>query len=234
MHPPRPLRTSYPPGSLPPASALDEITTQLLASTTSASISSSWKHSSKSTRSRLFTIARKESMSAVGGHKREISESMSIVPISKPVRPKLTVLGSSNMKRQQHGMDSLYADDEPESFSETLRYDYSQGWPSGADDVSRLSGTLQDTAAKDSDSILTSGGGLSSRMSPLINCRRVRIDIDRSPCIHLQLQRYHPQARFPIPIVVLPSAPFSAATLSILHVRGLPGRRLRPERDHSP
>ena len=64
-------------------------------------------------------------MSSIGGHKRDKSESLSIIPIPPPVAPplrsKITVLGGSQMSRQQHSMDSLYGDDEPKGFSETLR-----------------------------------------------------------------------------------------------------------------
>ncbi|CAD6571711.1 MAG: hypothetical protein TREMPRED_000356 [Tremellales sp. Tagirdzhanova-0007] len=152
MHPPHQLRTSYPPGSLPPPNALDEITTQILAmsrpspSAASSSTSTAWKHSWESTRARLFGIARAESMSAIGGHKRDKSESLTIIPIPASMQPKLSVLGGASMNRQQHSMDSLYGEENSQGFSETLR----------------LSNTLQVSAARDSGSVLTSGDGLSS------------------------------------------------------------------------
>ena len=127
MHPPRQLRASYPPGSLPPPNALDEITTQILAvsrsssTAASSSTSTSWTHSWAATRARLFVFAREESMSAIGGHKRDKSESLSIIPMPAPSRPTLGVLGGATMSRQQHSMDSLYGDEESQGFSETLR-----------------------------------------------------------------------------------------------------------------
>ena len=101
-------------------------------------------------------------MSAIGGHKRDKSESLPIAPILMPVRPKLTVLGSMTMSRQQHSMDSLYGDEEPKGFSEALRW-VAQRFEMDPADENRLSNTLQATAAKDSGSVLTSGDGLSSR-----------------------------------------------------------------------
>ncbi|WWD22461.1 hypothetical protein CI109_106952 [Kwoniella shandongensis] len=176
-HPPRPLRTSYPPGTLPPPGALDEITTQIItvearkpsiASTSDdldeddqgiASLRiSSWRHSWNATRQRLFTIARRESMESIGGHRRLPSDS--IVPTDLPLpgaapqavmksqRPRLAVLGGSKMNRQQHSMDNLYGEEQPPAFSETLR----------------LSSDLQCNATGD-NSVLHSGSGLSSPLT---------------------------------------------------------------------
>ncbi|WVF66143.1 hypothetical protein IAT40_000883 [Kwoniella sp. CBS 6097] len=184
-HPPRALRNAYPPGTLPPSGALDEITTQLIAhearksppiSTTHRSeyLSSSssgsdftpiapitsWRHSWASTRQKLFNLARKESMESTGGHRRKESDSMipSISQIQvqepaedakmKPTRPRLAVLGGQKMNRQQHSMDSLYGDEQPQTFSEALR----------------LSSTLQ-VNAQGEGSLLTSGSGLSSPLA---------------------------------------------------------------------
>ena len=61
-------------------------------------------------------------MSAIGGHKREKSDSLPIIPIQAPVRPKLSVLGGAKMNRQQHSMDSLFGEEEPQTFSEALRW----------------------------------------------------------------------------------------------------------------
>ena len=129
MHPPRSVSTAYPPGTLPPPHALDEITTQLVAAP--------WRHSWKATRQRLFDVARKESMSAVGGHKRDKSESMVIAPMMMPppARPKLSMSGSTTMSRQQHSMDLLFADEEPKGFGETLRW---VGMARGTDEACQL------------------------------------------------------------------------------------------------
>ncbi|KAK8845508.1 hypothetical protein IAR55_006221 [Kwoniella newhampshirensis] len=184
-HPPRPLRTSYPPGTLPPSGALDEITAQIInvearKSSFSPSVSltslddddvhavrcvSAWRHSLKATRQRLFTIARRESMESTGGHRRVPSDS--IVPsnlpggapqaVMKAQRPRLAVLGGSKMDRRQHSMDSLYGDEEPRAFSETLR----------------LSSDLQCNAAGD-NSILHSGSGLSSPLTFSFNFNPTR------------------------------------------------------------
>ncbi|OCF36175.1 hypothetical protein I316_02047 [Kwoniella heveanensis BCC8398] len=185
-HPPRALRTAYPPGTLPPPGALDEITTQLISHEThkspplstmyrseymSSSSSSgsditpvgpttSWRHSWSSTRQKLFNLARKESMESTGGHRRKESDSM-IPSMSqlqlqepaedakmKPTRPRVAVLGGQKMNRQQHSMDSLYGDEQPQTFSEALR----------------LSSTLQ-VNAQGEGSVLTSGSGLSSPLA---------------------------------------------------------------------
>nr|XP_018266804.1 uncharacterized protein I303_00782 [Kwoniella dejecticola CBS 10117]OBR88962.1 hypothetical protein I303_00782 [Kwoniella dejecticola CBS 10117] len=168
-HPPRALRNAYPPGTLPPPSAIDEITTHLITSeipSTSSSdsdstpkctiaVSSGWRHSWTSTRQRLFDLARKESMDAIGGHRRKISDS--IIPpqedkvdaVMKPQRPRLAVLGGGQkMNRQQHSMDSLYGDEKPQTFQEALR----------------LSSNLQVNAQGTTEE-LHSGSGLSSPLT---------------------------------------------------------------------
>ncbi|WVQ93771.1 hypothetical protein IAU59_000849 [Kwoniella sp. CBS 9459] len=187
-HPPRALRTAYPPGTLPPPGALDEITTQLISHETRKSpplatthrseylpssssseydltpvgLVSTWRHSWASTRQKLFNLARKESMESTGGHRRKESDSMvpSLRQIQaqaheiaedakmKPTRPRLAVLGGQKMNRQQHSMDSLYGDEQPQTFSEALR----------------LSSTLQ-VNAQGEGSVLTSGSGLSSPLA---------------------------------------------------------------------
>lgn len=83
-----------------------------------------WRHSWDATRRRLFDIARMESRKAVGGHRRDKSDS--IVPVltdkraGGPTRPSLIVLGGQGMSRQQHSMDSLLGDEE-QSISEAVR-----------------------------------------------------------------------------------------------------------------
>ncbi|WVR03533.1 hypothetical protein IAU60_000525 [Kwoniella sp. DSM 27419] len=182
-HPPRALRHSYPPGTLPPPGALDEITTQLITTemrrsppaaharsstfflgssndsdsdNTPIGFPSAWRHSWDATRQRLFTVARKESMESTGGHRRKISDSIIPSLAQLPVedvkmrasRPRLAVLGGQSMNRQQHSMDSLYGDEQPQEISETLR----------------LSSTLQ-VNAQGANSILTAGSGLSSPLA---------------------------------------------------------------------
>lgn len=71
-----------------------------------------WSHSWSATRARLFRIARLESREALGGHTRNNSESMVPVPKEKLVRPKLVVLGSAGMSRQQHSMDNILGSNE--------------------------------------------------------------------------------------------------------------------------
>lgn len=156
-HPPRPLSTTFPPGTLPPPGAIDELTSQLIALESQAP-KRKWRHGWTATRERIFTIARRESMRAVGGHRRLPSESRiltstnntasatnnagSLAPLNvdassagtptlsnggdfgeapPTVRPKLSVLGG-NVSRQQHSMDSLYGDAEPQTFEEALRW----------------------------------------------------------------------------------------------------------------
>ncbi|ORY34200.1 hypothetical protein BCR39DRAFT_596906 [Naematelia encephala] len=98
-----PPRT-YPPGSLPPASVLDKMTSELIARP-------GWQHAWTQTRARLFLIARQETM----GHAQH--------PAGGITRPKLAVLGGRGMSRQMHSMDSLYGDDDEEAggFGEALR-----------------------------------------------------------------------------------------------------------------
>ena len=67
-NPLRPLSTAYPPSTLPPPQALDELTNQILTIAMNASpnrkrgtTSQEWPHSWSETRSRLFQIALKES-----------------------------------------------------------------------------------------------------------------------------------------------------------------------------
>lgn len=79
-----------------------------------------WRHNWATTRARLFRIARLESREAVGGHRRDNSESFVPVPAAKLTRPKLVVLGGQGMSRQQHSMDSIFGDEAP-SISEALR-----------------------------------------------------------------------------------------------------------------
>lgn len=125
-HPPRPIRTAYPPGSLPPPNAIDELTSLILTSPAWPS-----HRSFSTTRSRIFDLARKTSAQVLGGpRKREIKEGINMNTgficnggrLGKLQRPKLTVLGSANTNRQQHSMDSLYGDSEPGAISEALRY----------------------------------------------------------------------------------------------------------------
>ncbi|ORX34728.1 hypothetical protein BD324DRAFT_652987 [Kockovaella imperatae] len=67
-HPPRPLRNVYPPNSLPPPAALDELTTQLSNLSTWSS-SRTWR----STRSRFLDIAQKNSASFYAGSRKRQS-----------------------------------------------------------------------------------------------------------------------------------------------------------------
>ncbi|WWC66665.1 uncharacterized protein I206_100569 [Kwoniella pini CBS 10737] len=186
-HPPRALRTAYPPGTLPPPNAIDEITTHLINTETRKSpsidsngftfsisalgspsssnsdgtpkcivtTSTGWRHSWDATRQRIFDLARKESMEAIGGHRRKISDS--IIPQQeekcdasmKPQRPRLAVLGGGQkMNRQQHSMDNLYGEEKPQTFQEALR----------------LSSNLQVNAQGDNE-VLQSGSGLSSPLT---------------------------------------------------------------------
>lgn len=67
-NPLRPLTTAFPPWTLPPPQALDELTNQILTIAMNASpnrkkgtVAKEWPHSWSATRSRLFQIALKES-----------------------------------------------------------------------------------------------------------------------------------------------------------------------------
>ncbi|ODN76123.1 hypothetical protein, variant [Cryptococcus amylolentus CBS 6039] len=144
-HPPQPLGLKYPPTVLLPSAALDVITSQIVA-THSRIDSSPWKHSWNATRQRLFAIARRESLQAVGGHRRLKSDS--IIPQLRGVNDGITSWGSLEMnRRQNHSMDSLLGDDAPREISEALR----------------LSDRLQTTATTGGDTtMLTSDGALSS------------------------------------------------------------------------
>ncbi|KAK4686205.1 hypothetical protein P7C73_g3927, partial [Tremellales sp. Uapishka_1] len=105
LHPPRPLATTYPPGSLPPPGAIDEIASQVL------DRQETWIHSWTSIRQRLFDVARRASRESIGGVREKDR---------KPARPTLSVLGQG-MSRQQHSMDGLLGDDLTVGFSEALR-----------------------------------------------------------------------------------------------------------------
>ncbi|WVQ80276.1 hypothetical protein IAT38_002381 [Cryptococcus sp. DSM 104549] len=179
-HPPRALATSYPPGTLPPPGALDEITSQLIDAQArkSSPVESpesedpsiialpTWRHSWKATRQRLFTIARLESIESTGGHRRQKSDS--IVPpeagdaVMTSEKPKWMALGAvdggfSMNRRQNNSMDSLYGDSKPDGFSEALR----------------LSSSLQCSAAGGSSS-LSSGSGLDSPLHGTFNFNPTR------------------------------------------------------------
>ncbi len=175
-HPPRPLRSAYPPGSLPPPSAIDEIASQLITSPC-WSATRSWSM----TRARVFQIARMDSAKLLGGARRQPeptvatlrtaplgSNGVNRVPINAPIRPKLAVLGGAKMNRQQHSMDSLYGDNEPGTFSEALR----------------LSSTLQNNAAHGANGAghLTSTESLSSREYPAGSRPMLLEDDDRHRC----------------------------------------------------
>lgn len=117
-NPPRPLRHAFPPESLPPPEALDEITAQIVSSP-------DWPldRSASLTRARLLELARKRVADYQTGRKRD---PLVVLPDSKagmakkPVRPRLGQ-ASFGMSRQQHSMDSLYGDNEAGTFSEALR-----------------------------------------------------------------------------------------------------------------
>lgn len=124
---------SYPPGQLPPHYALDAITTQLMdRETTRPSFGTAWRHSWKDTRSRLFTIARIESMGVTGGHRRDPSTSMLIGDIANAlgvpagaqapsVQPKGAVLGSSTVDGLQDIVDTTFGEETPSGIQEALR-----------------------------------------------------------------------------------------------------------------
>ncbi|OXG30215.1 hypothetical protein C367_01890 [Cryptococcus neoformans Ze90-1] len=157
--PPRPLNIAYPPSALPPPAALDEITSQVLETqsrkdlpTSSRSPKSFWHHTWKSTRQRLFLIARRESMSAIGGHRRQKSDSV-IPAVKKQENAKLKDgkrslidLKAGRVGRHQNdSMDSLFGNEQPGELSETLR----------------LSNCLQRNAARDEDHSASSVSSIS-------------------------------------------------------------------------
>lgn len=147
MHPPHPLNIAYPPSALPPPAALDKITSQVIESQSRKDLSSSasspksfWHHTWRSTRQRLFLIARQESMSAIGGHRRQKSDSV-IPAVKKEETAKLKegkrslndLKGGRVGRHQNDSMDSLFGNEQPGELSETLR----------------LSNCLQSNAARD-------------------------------------------------------------------------------------
>ncbi|WVQ76238.1 hypothetical protein IAR50_005903 [Cryptococcus sp. DSM 104548] len=139
-HPPQPLGLNYPPSALLPPAALDVIASQIFV-IHSRTNSSPWQHSWSATRQRLFTIARRESLQAVGGHRRLQSDS--IIPRLRGTRDGLASWGSAEMsRRHNHSMDSLYGDEAPREISEALR----------------LSNSLQASATTDGDTSLASDG----------------------------------------------------------------------------
>jgi hypothetical protein len=80
-----------------------------------------WRHSWSATRKRLFDIAMLESREAVGGHRRDPSESLVPFPRSRGLqRPKLAILRGQGMGRHQHSMESLHGDVE-QSITEAVR-----------------------------------------------------------------------------------------------------------------
>lgn len=147
MHPPHPLNIAYPHSALPPPAALDKITSQVIESQSRKDLSSSasspksfWHHTWRSTRQRLFLIARQESMSAIGGHRRQKSDSV-IPAVKKEETAKLkegkrslnNLKGGRVGRHQNDSMDSLFGNEQPGELSETLR----------------LSNCLQSNAARD-------------------------------------------------------------------------------------
>ncbi|WVW81920.1 hypothetical protein I302_103923 [Kwoniella bestiolae CBS 10118] len=189
-HPPRALRTAYPPGTLPPPSALDEITTHLINSETrkSPSIdnngftfsttsntklvneditptgiipsSAKWKHSWQSTRQRLFDLARKESMHSIGGHRRQ--ESDSIIPL--PAEEK----GDAVMKPQRPRLAVLCAigsgGQKMNRQQHSMDSLYGDEKPQTFQEALRLSSNLQVNAQGENE-VLHSGSGLSSPLT---------------------------------------------------------------------
>lgn len=136
-HPPRPLKNAYPPDSLPPPVAIEEIALQLL-------LHPQWpaSHGLVATRARVLELARKNVTEYHQGPKREYVPIMPAAAATaagragsalamgpalakRAMRPKLTVgaagPGSLGMNRQADSMDSLYGDAEPGTFSEALR-----------------------------------------------------------------------------------------------------------------
>ena len=127
-HPPRPLRHNYPPHSLPPPEALEELLLQIR-------ISPQWpnNHSSMQTRARLLELARQRVAEYQSGPKRAPK---AVYPMLSS-RPSLSgsgqqrgqwafmnnarTSGGFGMSRQGNSMDSLYGDTEPATFSEALR-----------------------------------------------------------------------------------------------------------------
>ncbi|ADV24960.1 hypothetical protein I305_02283 [Cryptococcus gattii E566] len=147
IHPPHPLNIAYPPSALPPPAALDKITSQVIESQSRKDLPSSasspksfWHHTWRSTRQRLFLIARQESMSAIGGHRRQKSDSV-IPAVKKEETAKLKegkrslndLKGGRVGRHQNDSMDSLFGNEQPGELSETLR----------------LSSCLQSNAARD-------------------------------------------------------------------------------------
>ncbi|WVN91013.1 uncharacterized protein L203_106259 [Cryptococcus depauperatus CBS 7841] len=124
VHPPYPLDVKYVPFTLPPPAALDEITTQVFQNRSrnrspTSPTKRAWKHSWKATRQRLFQIARAESLAAVGGHRRRKSDS--VVPAPGQLEKKGQHSGPRLNKHLNDSMDSLFGDEQPGRFSETLR-----------------------------------------------------------------------------------------------------------------
>jgi len=135
-HPPRPLKNTYPPDSLPPPAAIQEIALQIL-------LHPQWptSHGLAPTRTRVLELARRNVTEYHQGPKREYVPIMPVAPgragpapavgmgpalAKRTMRPKLTVgatgPGSLSMNRQADSMDSLYGDAEPGTFSEALRW----------------------------------------------------------------------------------------------------------------
>lgn len=158
LRPPRRLNIAYPPSALPPPAALDEITSQVIESqsrkdpsSSSRSPKSFWHHTWRSTRQRLFLIARRESMSAIGGHRRQKSDS--VIPAVKRQeniklkegKESLIALKGGRVGRHQNdSMDSLFGNEQPGKLSEALR----------------LSNCLQSNAARDEEPSASSASSI--------------------------------------------------------------------------
>ncbi|KAL7418814.1 hypothetical protein Q5752_006498 [Cryptotrichosporon argae] len=159
LHPPRPIRTAYPPGTLPPPGALDEITSQLVATEMAKGV---WRHSWRATRDRVFAIARQESMDSVGGlarprlaaHTRSEPATSTSTDAAGTGLAERLALGGFAMNRQQHSMDSLYGDDAPAA---------------GLSEAMRLSSSLQTASTQGPQSALTANAGLSSPLAFTFN-----------------------------------------------------------------
>jgi hypothetical protein len=89
------------------------------AQASSDEVNPDWPHSWSATRKRLFEIARLESRAAVGGHRRNQSESIVPIMADKLNMPHIT-FGPSNTRQLGGSFDGAYGD-KPQTITEAVR-----------------------------------------------------------------------------------------------------------------